>query len=322
MPSEFDIIDKYFAPLTDEASGALGLRDDAAFLTPPPLCDLVLTKDAIVEGVHFRPQDPADLVARKLVRVNLSDLAAKGAKPLGYLLATAFREDTSEEWIETFARGLGEDQSTFDWNLLGGDTVSTPGPLMFSLTAIGTVPIGKMIKRSGAQVGDDLYVTGCIGDAALGLRVLEEGVLSGSNEDYLARRYLVPCPRLAVGPALQGIASAMVDVSDGLIADTGHLADASSLKVEINALDVPVSGEACGALETFGLQREDLLSGGDDYELCFGCPSSKAEAVARVARQTGVAITRIGHFSEGTGVRALGLEGIEISLKTTGYRHF
>lgn len=319
MTSEFDIISKYFAPLA--AKSALGLKDDAAFLTPPPGCDLVLTKDALVEGVHFRSEDAPELIAKKLGRVNLSDLAAKGAKPLGFLLATAFPSVMTEDWIAGFAEGLRADQEVFGWELLGGDTVSTPGPLTLSLTAIGSVPKGQMLLRSGASAGDLLFVTGTIGDSYLGLEALESG-LPGDHSGQLAERYLCPNPRVGVGQALHGVASACVDVSDGLVADLEHLAEASGLKAELELGKVPLS-VAAGELVAEGrVLRTELITGGDDYELCFAAPSSARESLAAISTPEGVEITEIGRLASGSGVQVLNDEGAIVPIKSKGYDHF
>lgn len=319
---EFALIRKLFAPLA--AEGALGLRDDAAILSPPPGMDLVLTKDAIVEGVHFRAEDPPKRIAQKLQRVNLSDLAAKGAKPLGYMLATAFRADTDERWLEDFASGLAADQKEFGWQLYGGDTVATPGPLTFSLTAIGTVPKGQTIQRAGAQAGDDVYVSGWIGDGGLGLRLLtgaaqvdDEAVQRG-----LERRYQLPEPRVTLGQGLRGLANAAVDISDGLIADAGHLAQASGAALTIELAAMPVSDGAAAILATGAFEKAELAGFGDDYELLFTCPSSGRRAIERLAARENVPITRIGAVEAGEGVRLLDEIGDEIPVKAKGYSHF
>lgn len=319
---EFALIRKLFAPLA--AEGALDLRDDAAILSPPPGMDLVLTKDAIVEGVHFRAEDPPRRIAQKLQRVNLSDLAAKGAKPLGYMLATAFRADTDERWLEDFASGLAADQREFGWQLYGGDTVATPGPLTFSLTAIGTVPAGQTIQRAGAQANDDVYVSGWIGDGGLGLRLLT-GAVQVDDEiirQGLERRYQLPEPRVALGQGLRGLATAAVDISDGLIADAGHLAEASGVALTIELASVPVSSGAAALLERGDFDKVDLAGFGDDYELLFTCPSSCREAIEQLAARENVPLTRIGAVEAGDGVRVLDKSGGKIDVKAKGYDHF
>ncbi len=323
-PDEFSLIAQVFAPLAAEASGAFGLTDDAAIFAPTEGMEIVLTVDAIVEGVHFLPSDPADSIARKLLRVNLSDLAAKGATPRGYLLVTSWRPDTPLAWIESFARGLADDQRTFGLSLWGGDTVSTSGPLNFSLTAIGEVPRGQMVRRSGAHVGDDLYVTGTIGDAALGL-LAAQGRLAGPAEDaaWLADRYRLPQPRNALGPRLPGLAHAGLDVSDGLMADLRHLCETSGVGAQVETVLVPLSKAAARAVAAEPVRLETVLTGGDDYEILFAAPVEKAAEIALAAAETGVPITRIGRIGmSGEGLAVIDANGRPLGLKQLGFRHF
>ena len=242
---EDDLIARYFRPVAT-APGALGLVDDAAVLQGQG-DDLVVTTDAIVEGVHFLNDDPPDTVARKALRVNLSDLAAKGAAPAGFVLTLALRE-VRETWLAPFAQALGEDVAQFGCPLLGGDTVSTPGPLMISITAFGRVPPGTMVRRDGAKPGDHLVVTGTIGDAALGLDVLKGGAAAlGSDahaRDILVSRYRVPQPRVALARAVREHASAAMDVSDGLMGDLAKLCAASGVSAVGNAGALPLSAPA------------------------------------------------------------------------------
>jgi thiamine-monophosphate kinase len=320
-PSEFELIAQIFAPLAT-APGALGLTDDAALLQACTGYDHIVTTDALVEGVHFRTDDAPGLVAKKALRVNLSDLAAKGAAPAGYLLALSLPPRIDLEWIEAFAHGLGEDQSAFGISLLGGDTTSTPGPLTLAITALGTIPTGTMIRRAGAKPGDGVYVSGTIGDAGGGLAILngEDPQISGSGRKHLIERCWLPTPRLSLGQALRGVASAALDVSDGLIADLSHIADVSVVRVEIEGERIPRS-PALHAL--WGDSVEAILraaTSGDDYEIAF---TAGAEAeVAQAARDTGVAITRIGRVVEGSGVSLRNLDGHDISVRFGGYRHF
>lgn len=324
-PDEFSLIEKLFAPLAAEAPGALGLTDDAAFFVPTPGMETVLTVDAIVEGVHFLPDDPAESVARKLLRVNISDLAAKGAIPRGYLLVTSWRPDTPLPWMEAFADGLRKDQALFGLSLWGGDTVSTPGPLSFSLTAIGEVPYGGMIRRSGAKAGDGLYVTGTLGDGALGLEAARGALGALGREDItaLAERYRHPEPRLTVGLRLRGLARAALDVSDGLMADLGHLCAASGVGARVEVATLPLSGAAGRALNADPSLMETILGGGDDYEILFAAPPARADEIARIASETGVRITRIGGVGDaGEGVDAVTPDGRPVPLKRLGFRHF
>lgn len=314
---EFELIRRHFAPLA--APCALELRDDAASLAPPPGRDLVLTVDAMIEGVHFLPDDPPSLVARKLLRVNLSDLAAKGAVPLGYLLTTAWTAELPEAWIAEFARGLGEDQRAFDCPLLGGDTVSTPGPLSFTLTALGHVAPGAMLRRSGARPGDLVFVSGTLGDGALGLRAIrgELPQLDEAARAFLADRYRLPQPRTALGPRLVGLASAAMDVSDGLLADLGHVAEASGVAAVVEAARIPLSpaGKRAGQLDL-------ALAGGDDYEVLFTAPQAAAAAVEALAGELALPLARIGRIEAGAGVTAVNDQGAPIVLGSAGWRHF
>jgi thiamine-monophosphate kinase len=319
---EFGRIARFFAPLAGE--GALGLKDDVALIDGPDGMQYVLTADAIVEGVHFLPDDPANQVARKLLRVNLSDLAAKGAVPVGYLLTTALPKERGEDWLAGFAAGLREDQARFGIALLGGDSVSTAGPVSLSLMAIGRVPGGRAILRGGARAGDRLYVSGTLGDAALGLRVLNGDIrrLSLAHMNALTERYRLPEPRLALGQALIGIASAAIDVSDGLVADLGHLCDASGVGATIERALLPLSSAAQAAIAQDPAAIAAVLGGGDDYELLFSAPETAAPALASLAEKHGVPITAIGRIEAGVGVTVRDETGRAIDVKVAGYRHF
>ncbi|MCP5433475.1 MAG: thiamine-phosphate kinase [Alphaproteobacteria bacterium] len=318
---EFALIARYFAPLA--APEGLALTDDAATIPLVPGKDLVVTADAIVEGVHFLPDDPPDLVARKLLRVNLSDLAAKGARPAHYVLTVAFPKGTGEEAIAAFARGLGEDQARFGVKLLGGDTVATPGPATFSLTAFGWAD-GAMLRRGGARPGDLLFVSGTIGDAGLGLRALTGAApgLSPALADFAAARYRLPEPRVSLGPALAGLASAALDVSDGLVADAGHMADVSGVNIRIEADRVPLSAAVREALGLGLMTWADILSAGDDYEILFAAPAGRRAEIAARAAGAGVAVSEIGRVAHGAGVAALDGAGMAMTLPEGGYRHF
>lgn len=320
MPEgEFAFIRHHLRPLAAGTPAALGLADDAAVLTPTPGHEIVLTKDAIVAGVHFLPDDPADTVARKLLRVNLSDLAAMGARPVGHLLVFARPPDLTEAWIEGFCQGLAGDQAIFGCGLLGGDTVSTPGPLTLSLTAIGEVPAGRALRRNGAHVGDELWVSGTLGDGALGLRMLT-GKLEAPPEAAAAliERYRVPEPRVALGVALRGLASAAIDVSDGLLADLEHVLAASGVGAEVRAGDLPLS-KAAGGLEG---AEEAALSGGDDYELLFTVPIARRREVEALGATRDLRLTRIGRITADLALRVLDPGGREIASPKRGWQHF
>jgi thiamine-monophosphate kinase len=320
-PSEFELIARLFAPLA-AAPGALGLTDDAAVLPARPGCDTVVTVDALVEGVHFLKDDPPDTIARKALRVNLSDLAAKGAEPAGYFLALSLPAHIGTDWLEEFARGLAEDQNRFSVSLMGGDTTSTPGPLTLAVTAVGYTPEGRMIRRAGAQPGDHVFVSGSIGDAGGGLAVLTQGAIETYPEAvrHLIDRYRLPTPRLELGRALRGIASAMLDVSDGLVADLGHIAEVSAVHVAIEAARIPRSD---ALRERAGDGTEAVLraaTAGDDYELAFTAASEVA--VMESAAAAGIKVSRIGAVSHGQGIALLDANGGEIAVARAGFRHF
>ncbi|MCA3417568.1 MAG: thiamine-phosphate kinase [Roseomonas sp.] len=319
LPREFALIARHFRPLAGD--GALDLSDDAALLTPPAGQQLVLAADALVEGVHFLPDDPPGMIARKLLRVNLSDLAAMGAAPLGYLMTTAFTRGTPDAWIADFVAGLAEDQQRFGLQVLGGDTVATPGPACFSLTIIGTVPPGQALHRRGARIGDEIWVSGSIGDGALGLRVLQ-GKLPADAEGHLAQRYRLPEPRLALGQALRGVARAAMDVSDGLVQDLGHLCRAAGCGAEITADAVPLSAAASAALAADAALLPLILTGGDDYELLFAAAPEEAEAVQAASATAGVPVARLGRFIAGEGVVVRDGSGAAITLPQGGWSHF
>jgi len=320
---EFELIAKYFAPLSMGEPGTLGLTDDAAYLKPRAGCDLVVTTDAIVSGVHFFPDDPAESVAKKALRVNLSDLAAKGAVPRGYLLTLALPADLDEAWVRAFAKGLKGDQATFGVVLLGGDTTGTPGALTINVVALGEVPAGKMITRGGARIGDDVWVSGTIGDAALGLRLLKGEACNIAEKERRAAigRYRVPEARSRLGPQLVGVAHACADISDGLIADLGHICEVSGVGIEISAGDVPVSGATKAALGQ-GLGLAAVLTGGDDYELGFTAPASARVRLKAISTEVGVPLTRIGTVVKGKTVRALDAAGKPLPFQRAGYTHF
>ncbi len=321
--NEFDLIADLFAPLAT-AQGAFGLLDDAAVFSAPEGCETVITKDVMIEGVHFLNKTSADRVARKLLRVNLSDLAAMGATPKGYLLGCQFPGEVSDDWLRSFAAGLAEDQASFGISLLGGDTTRTPGPMAFSLTAIGSVPKGHAILRSGAKPGDEVWVSGTIGDGALGLKVALGTYAPKNARDaqWLLERLELPAPRLALGQTLRGIASAMIDVSDGLAADVGHIAKASGVAITLDAETVPLSEAATAALNEGQSDLVALLSGGDDYELAFTAPASARTAIDTAAGEAGVAVTCVGRVLEGKGGVAVLREGQPLELPRAGYRHF
>ncbi len=314
LPAEFSLIARHFRPLA--GPGALNLEDDAAVLALPAGRELVIAADAMVAGVHFLPDDPPGSIGRKLLRTNLSDLAAMGAAPLGYLMTTAFPQGTVDAWVAEFAAGLLLDQAEFGLHVLGGDTVSTPGPLTLSLTILGTCAPGRALRRHGARPGHQLWVSGSIGDGALGLRVLQ-GKLP--PDPFLADRYRLPRPRLALGQALVGLASACMDVSDGLVQDLGHLCRASGCAATLRAAAVPLSAAAAAHPALLPL----LLTGGDDYELLFAAPPEAAPAIRAAAQAAHVPVACVGGFAAGPpGVTVLGHDGAALALPKGGWSHF
>jgi thiamine-monophosphate kinase len=319
---EFGRIKHFFAPLA--GPGGLGLRDDAALIDCASGRRLVVTVDAMVEGVHYLPADPPDLVARKLLRVNLSDLAAMGATPRHYLLMTALPPAHDDRWVARFAEGLAEDQQRFGVDLLGGDSVATAGPTVLSLTAIGEVEAGGEIHRSGAQPGDRIWVSGTIGDAFLGLGVLRGDYpeLRPEERAALTARFQLPEPRTVLGPRLAGIARAMCDISDGLLADLGHICQASQAGAEISLAALPLSPPARRLASAAGDVPVRLATGGDDYELLFAAPPAANEAIAKLATELALPITAIGTIESGERVRLLDASGNELQVEVAGYRHF
>jgi thiamine-monophosphate kinase len=327
MRGEFDLIARHFAPLAARADGAFGLRDDAAVIQPPPRRDLVYTSDTICCGVHYLPDDPPADVARKLLRVNLSDLAAMGARPDGYLLNAGFQTDVAEDWIAAFADGLAADQRTYAVQLWGGDTTRTDGTTVLSLTAIGSVPRDRCLRRAGARAGDGLYVSGTIGDAAFGLKAAQGARLDGleaADAEALIDRYRRPRPRLALGQGLlsRGLATAALDVSDGLVADLGHLCAASGLAAEIVGPDVPLSTPVQRLVERAPTRWATALTGGDDYELVFAVPPGRRDALLSLARELDLSLTCIGQLVDGAGVRVRGPDGGLVETGDAGWQHF
>lgn len=321
-PGEFALIRELFAPLAAGEPGALGLLDDAALIEPAPGFQLVTSVDMLVEGVHFLAADPAFQVAQKLLRVNLSDLASMGARPRAYLLGLAIPDAVGMDWLRGFARGLAADQARFGICLAGGDTTATTGPACLSLTALGEIEPGRALLRSSAAAGEHVYVSGTIGDAVLGLRVLQgrDVGLAGRGRDAAVARYRLPEPRLGLGRALP--ASAAIDVSDGLIADIGHICAASGLGAIVEAGRVPFSGPARAALSRGAVGIVDLLTGGDDYELVFTAPAGRGNAIRQAAAKARVPVARIGTMTGGEGVSVRDEAGAAIDIGEAGYRHF
>jgi thiamine-monophosphate kinase len=324
--AEERLIARYLRPLAVHP-GALGLLDDAAVLTPPAGCDLVLKTDGVIAGVHFFPDDPPDTIGRKALRMNLSDLAAKGASPIGFLLALALPGGIEEAWIAAFAAGLGEDAGRYGCPLLGGDTDHTPGPISVSIAAFGSVPHGRMVRRSTAKAGDCVVVTGTIGDAALGVQLRRDHALAAiwrltdAMANHLTQRYLLPQPRNALAGALLDYAAAAMDISDGLAGDLAKLCRTSSVAAEIDVARVPLSDAARAAVAAVPAAIETVLTGGDDYEIVLALAPEKLAAFRAAAQAAGVAVTEIGRMRAGEGVRFMH-GGQVLAFARPSYSHF
>jgi thiamine-monophosphate kinase len=323
MSAEDRLIARFFQPIATHP-GALGLADDAAFIKPPPGCDLVLKTDAIIGGVHFFPEDAAQSVASKALRVNLSDLAAKGAKPLGFLLTLALPKEIGDDWLAGFAGGLHGDAVLFGCPLFGGDTDRTPGPITVSIAMFGSVPEGTMVRRAGAKAGDRVFVTGTIGDAALGLGVRKGAAwtLSDAQRQHLVSRYLLPQPRNVLAEAVRTHASAAMDVSDGLAGDFAKLCRASNVAADIAVGQVPLSDAAQAVLAADPAMLETALTGGDDYEIVCTVPAAKAASFRAAAQAANVAVTEVGAIKAGEGARFLDSGGKPLSFKRASFSHF
>jgi thiamine-monophosphate kinase len=323
-PSAEDrLIARFFAPLATHA-GALGLTDDAAVMAPPPGCDLVLTADGIVGGMHFFADETPDAIARRALRVNLSDLAAKGAKPLGFLLTLALPAEAGEDWLAGFTQALREDAAHYECPLLGGDSVRTPGPVTVSIAMAGSVPSGTMVRRAGAQAGDTVFVSGTIGDGALGL-TLRKGAawkLDEAHRAHLAARYRLPQPRTALAEAVRTHASAAMDVSDGLAGDLAKLARVSAVAAEIETARVPLSAAARAVTAANPAALETALTGGDDYEILCTVPHDRADSFRAAAQAAGVPVTAIGRIVAGEGARFIGPDGAALAFRRAAFSHF
>lgn len=327
-PSEDDLIARWLKPLATDPA-ALGLTDDCARLAAPAGEDLILKVDAVAEGIHFFPDDPWDAVARKALRVNLSDLAAKGARPLGYLLALGLPAEWTESQMDALAAGLADDQREFGLSLLGGDTIRAPAGLILSVTVLGAVPAGQGPSRAAAQAGDLLYISGTVGDAALGLRLRREAGLAArlgldsAAAAHLLDRYLLPRPRLALGPAVRAHANGAMDVSDGLLIDLSRLCRAAGLAARLDTAAVPLSPAAARAVESDSELLEIVLTGGDDYEILATIPEASAAAFERDARAAGIPVARIGTLATaGDGPPIRLSDGRPLAPVALGYRHF
>lgn len=332
--SEFELISQFFAPLAAGEPGALGLLDDAAIIPLQFGHRVVVTTDTIVSEIHFLSSDPPDAVAAKALAVNLSDLAAMGAIPrvytLSLVLPRAWKRDHARSWLECFCSRLALDQRAAGMHLVGGDTVASPGPLSITVTALGAIREGEELRRSTARAGDLLYVSGTIGDAALGLKYIlgELPNLPADLGNTLANRYRFPEARIELGRDLVGVARSAADVSDGLVADIEHICTASNVSAIIEATLVPMSSPARFAIAADAELFAVALTGGDDYELVFTAPAARSEAVQSISDRLGILLTPIGRIhpadceSRREEVVLLGSDGRPIELRTRGYQHF
>ena len=326
---EFDLIEKYFKNLASKGAPAFALTDDAAVISLLRDKELVITTDTLVAGVHFFGTEDAKIIARKAVRVNLSDLASMGAKPYGYLVSLALPDAMNdpyerEQWVKSFTQGLQMEQDEFGWMLLGGDTVKAKGSLTISITALGTVGHKTALHRFNAVSDDLIYVSGTLGDSALGLIVLQ-GILDVKDKqerDYLIERYHLPRPRVELGMALVGTANSAIDISDGLAGDLAHICKASGLGAQIFDYKLPISVAAGNVLERNSLYKNRLWNGGDDYELLFTVPEIKAAEIEVIGKKLNIPLTRIGSMTHSEKITMFDNQGKEISFKQDGYRHF
>ena len=320
LQNEFERIKSYFAPLAESFAGALSLKDDAAILSMEVGRELVVTTDTVVEGVHYIGDESPDFIARKLLRVSLSDLAAMGAEPFAYTLNIALPYGTPDTWLEAFSNGLRADQAEFGIHLTGGDSVSTPGPAVLTATLFGTVKTGGAVRRTGALPGDIIFVSGTIGDATFGLSVARQEIdVDKFDNKVLEARYRLPQPRLHLGYCLKEAATAAADISDGLLADLGHITEASACGAVIDLDNIPLSPAVRRLVDKDGDRWEQVLTGGDDYEIVF--TARNQSCVADISDKLNLPITPIGRIVSGTAVEILNSRGEAITFEVVGYKH-
>lgn len=334
QPDEFELIARYFRPLAEKEKGAAGLKDDAAVLPVKEGCRLVVTMDTLVSGVHFLDFTPPHFIAAKALRVNLSDLASMGANPAYYTLSLSLPTHSEvpydDDWLDRFSQALGVEQDMYGLTLVGGDTVSTPGPFTITITAFGWVKPGQDVNRSGASAGDLVYVSGTVGDAVLGLGAVRGayGHLPPASLELITERYQRPQPRLDLGEKIFGLASASIDISDGLVQDLGHICEASNVEATLRAGDLPLSDTARTLLKDDPDLINVLLTGGDDYELLLTVPPEWSGTMTEVSKNLNLQLTQIGtievknKLAERDKVRVFDEAGEVIDLPITGFRHF
>ncbi len=322
------IIQQFLAPLAAGCPGAFGLKDDCAALTPSPGCDLIVKTDPVAAGVHFFADDPSEDVAWKALAVNVSDLAAKAATPRAYLMALSFPEAPTRDWMQRFAAGLAEAQRAFGMHLIGGDTDRRPGPMSVTITVFGEVPSGTMVRRGAAKAGDRLFVTGHLGDAALGLALTTDATLAArwgltdAEVGHLVQRYRRPAPRLEARALLREVASAAMDLSDGLMKDCGRMCAASGVGARLATRDLALSSAVAKAVGADPARWRDVVAGGDDYEILFAVRPDDVARVAAESLKIALPISPIGEIVASAGVTLTTPDGRALALDRTGWDHF
>ena len=329
IDSEEDLIQNYLAPLASAAPGACSLKDDCAFIEPTAGHDLVLTTDALVSGLHFFPNEQPEVIAWRALAVNVSDLAAKGATPFSYLMALSLPEAPTTNWMMQFASGLRDAQDHYRMTLIGGDTDRRAGVgVSVTITAMGLVPARKMVRRSTARAGDRIFVSGSLGDAALGLvirrnrEVRRFPEISNEQRAFLLQRFLRPTPRLELSPLLLVHATAGMDLSDGLAKDLGRMCKASGVGAVVQRSALPLSAATAAVVASHAELAQAPLTGGDDYEILATVSPKVAEVFEDAAMELGVPVTDIGEIVAGSGVRILDAEGNAVAIDKSGYDHF
>ena len=323
--SEFSLIQQYFSALGEASGIALGVGDDAALLNVPSGEQLVVTVDTLVAGVHFPADASSADIAHRSLRVNLSDIAAMGAEPRWFTLALTLPE-ARPSWLQSFAKALAEDAVAFNCALVGGDT--TAGPLTITIQMMGTVPKGEGLTRSGASAGDSIYVTGSLGEGAAALSLFDttldnqgHSVVVEHERNRLLQRFYRPTPRLTEGLKLRGLASAALDISDGLLADLGHITASSGVGAEVKLEALPIA-PWLQLLAEKSIVNRWALSGGDDYELCFTVPKANQDRVERLIAKGELSASCIGQITEQKGVRCIDEHGDLVHVPNSGYQHF
>lgn len=325
--NETELIEMYLAPLAADAPGSFGLKDDAALIEMEPGFDLVVSTDPVIEGVHFFADDNARDVAWKALAVNASDIAAKGADAHTYTMAMAFPQAPERTWMAEFCAGLREAQSAFGYQLIGGDSDRTPGPLSIAITAFGKIPRGRMVHRQNASPGDHVFVSGTLGDASLGLMLRQSPDVFGkdfsiAHKAHLLGRYLRPQARVELARVLRDHASASLDVSDGLVKDATRLAVGAEAALSVNVTWLPLSAAARAVLTAVPEYIDKIVAGGDDYEILCAVPPSRVDAFRKAAAVAGVSVTQIGILTAGVGASISRADGTPILMARTGFDHF